>query len=305
MADETRIFLNPIAIEYDTVNGRPLRYHRHWRNLDLRIEAYTLQRSLGSMQRSHASEEQAGDDALLSAAYSDYESMSLDDKKRLQDIQTREIVPSKQREAWHLVGWATIANKRDIRVFSAGRKGKPQGDYDQFFRRVKVGIKATGDADEIGSLFLSRPDELSRMRDDETEDHVYLHLPVRAEVLEKLSETIAATGAAPELRLYVDALLYQTEVDEALSEPWQRQWYAMLEDDYPAATLAHLYFEHAKREKPAEPVPEDDEPGVDVPAVVAAIGASAGETAVARRVRGLTVAVWGLAAAVVVAAILG
>ncbi|WP_062233671.1 hypothetical protein [Aureimonas sp. N4] len=295
---EVRTFVNPIAIRYDTPDGHTFHYYREWHGLTLRIDDYRLTRSLASTERDFGAGHQEGDDEILKAAYADYAGMSADDRQRLEDIQRREIVLARNPDVRRLEGWGEIVNKRTVQVFEAGRDGKPQGDYDRRFRRIHVNVRSFGGDDQVGSMFLWSGDRQDPVSDEN--EYLSVDIAVRAEVLEALERTIRETGAAPVLTMHLDALLYQTEVERSLAEPWHPQDYAMLRESYAGVSMSHLIWDVAERK--ASPEEEAD---VEVPRDARASPAPAApQTDVARRIRGLATAVWGLAAAVVVAAIL-
>ncbi len=290
-----------MGIRREGGDGRPLFYHRDWRFLEIDVEAYDLLRVFSSLSEARDVADAPGDAELRAKASTGYASMTPEEKASFEQIQVREVAKSNVPDARRLVGWGRIVGDRSVRVFSAARDGKPQTDYDRTFDRVRVGLRSIGQEDYVGVLMhwdrdMPRGDGPFESADD----HLVLDVVVRSSLLEGLAAELAGRTTPPALRLHLMALLYQDEVEEALARPEHDQTYAMLEGGSARVYVSNLTVGISSRR--AEAVREEESEWVEAPAPVATVAPDGGD--IGRRIRGLAIAVWGLAAAVVIAAVL-
>ena len=280
---EKTVLVNPNVIEnYWHKRKSPLCYFKKWRYLNLHVKDYEFVRSYQSLttdwgdelgeiideEREGQALEPAGEDDeekekgrkrrefrhLAKRAREDFDVLSEKEQSDLRWAHLNYVRPAEQRRKLALVGWGEIERNRSIEVFSVGTKEKADEiKYRKTFHRVRFSIHE-GASDTVGRL-MHWTEELRRYDDDDPgEDYLVAEIHVKEGTLTELEQEIRQRGGNVPLEVYVEAHLFQYEVDESLAEPDHYQSYNMIFDTPSSIILTSIVVG-------AEPKPqtEDDD----------------------------------------------
>ena len=139
--------------------------------------------------------------------------------------------PAQQRSNLALVGWAKIERSRSIEVFLVATPNEEADEvkYKKHFDGIFFYIREI-ENDDVGRL-MHWTKELRRYDDDDPgEDYLYAEMYVKEGTLAELEREIRQRGGSVPLDIFVQAHLFQYEVDESLAEPYDYQQYNMIYD---------------------------------------------------------------------------
>jgi hypothetical protein len=315
MAKETRRWVHPNAIARRSAGetGRQLYYFRHWERFTLTFEDYSFTRWFASHTIDEPSDDPEFDRAAEKLAKEGWAALNKEEQ-RIFEAQQLACIGVKHPEGLNLEGWAKLEGglgREEITSFSveddpSWRRDK-DAEYEKTFTRLRVAILSAAE-EHHGSMWVwgESMREISTDEDmPDDEDVLYLQFYMSLPKLKALAEEVAIQPAKPVLLLHAQGLLFRDEVDAALSEPWHPRKYVMIYDYHVPVVLNSLRFRFSPSGQPAP------EKGTEIPFSLTA-GAPKAEAklsprsnAIEAQVRGLKRAIWILAIAIVLAALIG
>lgn len=220
--------------EYLEDDARPLLYRKMWRFLHLYLSNYEFICSFHSLHRGIMSIDEAEPSFKELAETSD---SSMGDVELVSDggggqfhwAHLRDVKVQVRRRSLRLLGWAQLENS-SIDVFSFVKDSMSETKpYSATFRRVMVNIHEA-DQDKVGSLLLW--DERMRQHDDENpgEDYLIAEMHVQHGFLDQLRQEIRERGEQTSVDIFVEAHLFQNEIESSFSEPFEHQYLMMIYD---------------------------------------------------------------------------
>jgi hypothetical protein len=314
MDRDNKTWVHPNAISYESegVKGR-LHYFRHWQRLVFTLEHYTITRQVSSQD----AEVRIYDDLEFNRAAEKlgrgaFDALSEAEQDAFRFHQLKYVQKAAEPEFTLIEGWAHIDEENRIRAFSVknGRQDAAREDYDRKFRDAKISIRSHNE-DHVGSLFLYTADlrKYGSHDDDPDEDFLIVNFHVEASRLLRIVEDLASTPVKPPLKIYAQALLFQDEVEASLSEPWHPHEYCFIHDESAPAILNWLRYPLIRKvAEPGEAADAVTDIDLDASPVRKLLGSetkrsrSAGD--VAKQLRGIKRALWILAGAILLAALI-
>jgi len=332
MSEQNRTWVHPNAISYEYEHDgekSKLHYFRSWRRLDFTLENYTVTRHVLGQNTNAEIDDPVFDEAAEKVGEQGYDSLSDEEKRAFADHQLSYVQTYEEGGNLRLIGWAQI-EKASITAFSVKEKGKignPDKDvlvglkdndyenYEKTFRRAKIQLTSHPE-DLPGALLLWTTDlqQYGSDHGDPDEDFLLAELYMEKSKLVQVVEELSGMSEKPALTIHSQALLFQNEVDESLSEPWHRQEYAFIHDTAEPMIVDRLTYRLIETDRRLRDTDEHDVIGYGEPAVddeltkppvqpdqktFEPVGGD-----IAGQMRGVKRAIWILAAAIILAAMI-
>lgn len=308
--------MHPNALRYGEPqeSGRYLHYFRHWESFTLTLHDYRLTRVFASHTAHGLIDDPRFDAAADKLSNDGWETLSDDEKKAFEDAQLRKVTPVATPDGFVLEGWGELegGTSRE-RITALAVEGAPgwgskneDGEYNKTFSRIRVSI-VTAPEEVPGSMWVW-DDEMQRSsriadRIPADEDVLYAHFYMLPEKLKAIADEIALLPTRPSLLLDAQGLMFRDEVESALSEIWHPCDYVIIHGRATPVILNRLNFETVARVR-AEVTVDDDWTVADEPEAPDAPSSMSEPKSIGNDLRALKHAVWLLAAAIVLAAII-
>lgn len=316
MSDRNRKWVHPNAISYETEGvDRPLHYFRHWEHFTLTFEDFHFRRAFSSQEIDMELEDREFERVATKMSEQGFAALDKEEQDKFRWHQLSYIKPVKEAESIALSGWARFEGGiGDERITSftvandpLARRRDKDLEYERTFHRVKVDVVSRSE-DAHGSMFIQDQDmrTYGTDPDEPDEDFLYAQFHMALPKLKLLANEVAKLPRKPVMVLRAQGLLFRDEVDFALSEVWHPRDYAMIYGHMTPVILKSLTF----RLLDNPPAAADEDLTELQAAAASSWTAPAKKTtpaskagAVAKQVKGLKHALWLLAAAVVLAAL--
>ncbi|TIO30412.1 hypothetical protein [Mesorhizobium sp.] len=319
MVSDNRTWVHPNAIrrgeKYES--GRYLHYFRHWHSFTMKMDDYRFIRWVASHNTNNRNDDPAFDTAAKKLSEQGWEALSREEQEAFAEHQVKYIGAETPQDGVILEGWGRLEGglgEVTITAFAVDndphwRSSKFDDDYEKTFRKVRVTVLSAAE-EHPGALWVWG-ESMREYKDDDMmgdEDVLCAQFYMLPEKLKALAREVAAQPARPTLTLHAQGLTFQDEVEASLSEPWHPHEYVIIYDHHHQAILNSIRFEIQAQSTPASPPPgTDDDAAVTSPQVRFAPTAPAAapvSDAVAKNLRGVKYALWILAAAIMLAAVI-
>lgn len=293
MSERNRKWVHPNAILYQAEGGdRPMHYFRHWEHFTLTFEDFHFVRTFSSLKSDMDLEDREFETVANEMSEQGFAALDKDEQDRFRWHHLSYVKPVEQPESIALHGWARFEGgigRESVTAFTvaddpAWRRNKGEA-YERNFKRVKVAVLSHKE-DQHGLMFIQGPEmrNISTDADDPDEDFLYAQFHMALPKLKLLANEVSKLPRKPVLLMQAQGLLFRDEVEAALSEPWHPREYVMIYDHSTPVILNSLSFRMLN-----SPTPTTHEESSD--------------GAVAKQVKGLKHALWMLATAVILAAL--
>lgn len=318
MVKDNRTWVHPNAIRRGELqeSGGYLHYFRHWQHFTLKMDHYRFVRWAASHTTNLFSEDPAFEAAADKLAEQGWDVLDDEERKVFSEYQMKKIEAAPLQDGVSLEGWGRLEGgigREEITAFAVHNdpNWRPRDfdeDYEKTFSKLRVSV-LSAQQEHPGHMWVWR-----RQRDigeDDMmgdEDALCVEFYMLPDKLKALAREIAAQPIRPTLTLSAEGLLFRDEVEEALSEPWHQREYVVICDHHHRAILNSIRFDlHIGAAEPLLP----DEGGED-DGLTPEIDRSVKHThpnsvvleTVTKGLRGLKHAIWILAAAIVLAALI-
>ncbi|MHA6642736.1 hypothetical protein ACX3P1_08630 [Mesorhizobium sp. A623] len=245
-----------------------------------------------------------------------WEALSKDEQKLFDAAQMANIGAEAQPDGINLECWARLEGGiGDIKITSFAVDNDPNwgsSDFDETYEKTFTKLKVTilSSAEEHpGFLWVWSKSLRENSRDDDMpdEDVLYAQFYMLPEKLKALARDIAAQPTKPTLTLHAEGLMFRDEVDESLSEPWHPREYVIIYDHHVPAVLNSIRFNIPS--SPAIVTPSETCGDIDAstPSGFSPQSVPTSEPRsepIDKHLKGLKYALWILAAAVILAALI-
>lgn len=317
MPRERLHWVHPNALRYSEqqASGRYLHYFRHWESFTLMLRDYRFTRWFAS----HSTNGRDEDPIFLAAAEKlskeGWEALTKEEQEAFEQSQMRQILPEAMQDGIRFEGWGELEGgngQEEIASVSVDndprwRSSRHDENYQKTFRRLRVSIGSAPE-EHHGSMWVWGESMREFVRDDSMptdQDVLFVQFYMLPEKLKALAREVTAQTVKPVLLLHAQGLMFRDEVAAALSENWHPREYVIIYDHHTPAILDSLSFDMMASTPPQVADDEDDSltvstvdpvrtPDVSKPAVAQYAG----------QVKGLKYAIWGLAAAVILSALI-
>lgn len=320
MVKDNRTWVHPNAIRRGEPgeSGRYLHYFRHWEHFTLKMDDYRFVRWVASHNTNQHSEDPAFDSAAKKLSEQGWEALDKEERGVFAEHQMKQIGADTLQDGVSLEGWGRLEGgigREEITVFAINNDPcwRPRDfdeDYEKTFRKLRVSVLSAQE-EHPGSMWVWGKSMREISRDDDmmdNEDALYVEFYMLPDKLKTLARDVAAQPARPTLTLNAQGLLFRDEVDSALSELWHPREYVVIYDHHHRAILNSIRFD-LQMGTAQPPLPDeviDDvglAPVVDRP-VQHTTPRRGNPEPVTTGLRGLKHAIWLLAAAIVLAALI-
>jgi hypothetical protein len=232
------------AISYDPKvdSGKRFHYFQEWHYVHVDLIEYDLLRSYRALEADFRGGDFEGDEWVP---------RTKEGHEKYRDLVRAMIKPTPQSNGVGIYGKGRIERDK-IHVVSIQDPDRPSKDdpVNLSFQDIEVGIRSSGAETTTGTLFFS----------DENPRHPKLNLEVYLAdtELKSLVADIRSSSTRPTLRVTVQALLFQDEVEASLREPYHAQ--ELMIPQRPGAALAILNTVRFSYDKPASVAEVYDDP---------------------------------------------
>lgn len=320
MVKENRTWVHPNAIRRGEPNeaGHYLHYFRHWQHLDLKMDDYRFIRWVASHNTNQHPEDPAFDTVATKLSELGWEALDKDECEVFANHQMKEIGVDPLQEGFSLEGWGRLEGgigRQEITAFAVAndpnwRPSDLDEEYEKTFRKLRVSVLSAQE-EYPGSMWVWGKSMREISRDDDMmdeEDALYVQFYMLPDKLKALAQDVAAQPVRPTLTLNAQGLLFRDEVEAALSELWHPREYILIYDHAHRAILNSIRFDLQTGMVQAE-LPKDETNDDDIaPMIERSVQQSplvqVAPQAVMESLRGVKHAIWILAAATVLAALI-
>jgi hypothetical protein len=318
MVKDNRTWVHPNAIrrgeKYES--GRYLHYFRHWHSFTMKMDDYRFARWFASHNTNNRNADPAFEAAAKKLSEQGWEALNKEEQESFAKHQEKEIGAETLQDGVTLEGWGRLGGglgEVSITAFAVDndphwRSSEFDDDYERTFQKVRVTVLSAVE-EHPGSLWIWGESMRAYSEDDMSgeEEVLCAQFYMLPEKLKTLAGEVAAQPVKPTLTLHAQGLTFQDEVEASLSEPWHPHEYVMIYDHRHRAILNSICFEMQTGSTPTMPPPdtdgEDDLRPPDGRLTPASPATSRIPESVANNLRGIKLALWVLAAAIVLAAI--
>lgn len=286
--------------DVDTDRERP-RYFQHWQHLSITVDDYDIVYGMNFADTELSRGDYDGDDWVppTKEGFAKYN-----------EIKKQEIGPAKDKSRLLIEGIGSLGRDR---VHVLNIEGSNPGSYKQdkldgyskTFTEVMVSILSVeSEIEPYGqaSIWLFQ-DDLGRLRSGEDNLYVSVYLPLQR--MQELVDKIRLSKERPTLNIWVRALLYESDVDASFREIKDpRRYYLPADPGRGMAALGSISFSYdkAKVDLATDAPAEGEEPTVEQPPPAAVASTASPQTlSILRQIK---VALWVIAAAIVLHAVL-
>jgi len=318
MVRDNRTWVHPNAIrrgeQYES--GRYLHFFRHWHSFTLKMDDYRFTRWIASHNTNAKNDDPAFDAAAKKLSEQGWEALTKEEQETFAQNQIKDIGAQTPQDGVVLEGWGRLEGSLgEVRITAFAVDNDPNwrsrdfdDDYEKSFRKVRVTI-ASADKEHPGSLWIWGQ-SMREFRGDDMpgdEDVLCAQFYMLPEKLKALAQEVAAQPVKPTLTLHAQGLTFQDEVEASLSEPWHPHEYVLIYDHHHQAILNSIRFDMQLGMAPVPSTPEEDEDEIRPPEVRSPPTVPAAvpfPMDVSKHLKGIKIALWILAAAIVLAAVI-
>lgn len=309
-------WVHPNALQYGErqESGRYLHYHRHWQGFTLTLREYKFRRWFAGQSTRPTFREP--DDPLFNEAKQQlalhgWEGLTSEQQRSFEDHQLSYITAEENLDGVGLYGWGELKGGIGEETITAVRpandphwnRDKQEVGLQKTFSRLRVSIVSAPQLHR-GSMWVSGEDMRQFNSDDEPdEDFVSVQFYMLPTQIKSLADEISALPNKPELVVHAQSLMFRDEVAAFLSEPWHPYEFVILYDHATPAILNSIGFPFCQS-KPAEARGQADGEKTSHSINEMPRAAAPSTTANNKQLKGIRLALWGIALAVLLAALI-
>jgi hypothetical protein len=311
MVKDNRVWVHPNAIRRGEPgeSGRYLRYFRHWEHFTLIMDHYRFVRWTASHNTNQYPKDPAFEAAAEKLSEQGWDALDKEEREVFAEHHMKQIGADTLQEGVNLEGWGRLEGgigRETITAFAVDDdpNSRPQNfdeDYVKTFSKLRVSV-LSAEKEYPGSMWVWDKSMLDMSRDDDLigdEDALYVQFYMLPDKLKAFARDVAIQPVRPTLTLNAQGLLFRDEVEAAFSEPWHSRELVMIYDHMHQAILNSIRFD--LQTGAAQPALQDET--TDHP-VQPATPALVIPEPILKGLHGLKRAIWLLAAAIVLAAII-
>lgn len=320
MVKDNRTWVHPNAIRRGDPgkSGRHLYYFRHWEHFTLKMDDYRFVRWVASHNTNQHSKDPAFDAAAKKLSEQGWEALDKEEREVFAEHQMKQIGADTLQNGVSLEGWGRLEGgigREEITAFAINNdpRSRPRDfdeDYEKTFRKLRVSV-LSAEEEHSGSMWVLGESMREISRDEDmmdNEDALYVQFYMLPDKLKTLAREVAAQPARPTLTLEAEGLLFRDEVDSALSELWHPREHIVIYNHVHPAILNSIRFD-LQTGTVQPPLLDDVIDDVGLAPVISrpvqhATPAVVIPEHVKKSLRGLKHAIWLLAAAIVLAALI-
>lgn len=319
MVKDNRTWVHPNAIRRGEPgkSGRYLHYFRRWQHFTVKMDDYRFIRWVASHNTYENPKDSAFDAVAKKLSEQGWEALNKEEREVFSQHQMKEIGADALPEGISLEGWGRLEGgigRESITAFAVDndpnwRPSEYDEDYEKTFRNIRISVLSAPE-EHFGSMSVWDKSMLEISRADDMmgkDDALYVCFYMLPEKLKAFAHDVVTQQIRPTLTLNAQSLLFRDEVDSALSELWHPREYIMIYGHNHPAILNSIRFDlqtGAIRPPLADQIIDEGIAAlVEHSARPAATGMAIPE-AFTKDLHGLKRALWLLAAAIVLAALI-